>query len=268
MKYLIFFSTLVFAGCASTQLSNVASRTNEGGNNSEQQTEISQANDIITLSYEIKQEYSTKYFGMVDFAIKNKTNNWLEVDSIALSVLPDSSVTPPVNNDEDNIIITGGNDLDVWFNSMSEEKNVESINRQLFWGTLSLGAEIGSELSNKRSTKEGFRALSNMSGEALTLERYNMIKNQVNLENYFPQNHLLNVPFRIPPGLTVDKWMVINSQVKSNDEVVTGLKMKLYFLGGEVREYKIKFIKNVYKYSGEWQHFVVTKKYQPVYDSY
>ncbi len=268
MKYFLAVLALVFAGCASTQLSNVASRTDQGNSNSEQQTEVTRANDIITLSYEIKQEYSTKFFGMVDFAIKNRTSHWLEVDSISISAITDSSSNTSADSDQGNIIITGGQDLDVWFKSMSEEKNVESINRQLFWGSLSLGAEIGSELSRQRQAKESARALSNMSGEMMMLERNNMINNQINIDNYFPEDHLLNVPFRIPPGLTADKWMVINSQVKASNEVVTGLKMKLFFQNGKTREYDIQLIKNLYSYTGVWQYYLIRSKYQPVNDSY
>ncbi|HVN48032.1 MAG TPA: hypothetical protein VMU30_04340 [Bacteroidota bacterium] len=251
MKKFFLLSAVLFAGCATSQLENIGVETNN-----------SDVVNSIVLSYDVKQEYSTKYFGMINFALENKTNNWLQVDSIELLPLVDSSITPVLNNDPDNIDITGGENLDIWFKAMSLEKQVESTNRQMVWGSISLGAHIGGMLSNDNNVKNTAAALGTISHEMMTMEKYNLMREQNNLSNYYPEDHLFRTPFRIPPGLTVNKWIVINSQIKSPDEPFAGMRMKMYFQDKIEKEYELRFIPDVTTYSGTWQHTLIHNTYQ------
>jgi hypothetical protein len=243
MKNFILLSLVLMTGCASTQLSNFAV-----------ERDTSSTNNNLRLTYEIKQEYSTEYFGMVGFAIQNPTNAWIQVDSILLEVAP--------NDDPENIIVTGGEDLTTWFQSMNNEKLVESYNRRAVWGTISLGATLGGALSKDENVKKGAGLVSEFSGEMMTLERFNLLRNEMNLQNYFPEDHLLRTPFRIPPGLTVNKWMVINSQVKTEDQLVHGLKMRVYFQDNDERNYDLQFVGSLSGYTGSWQGNLVRRLYR------
>ncbi len=254
MKSYFLLSFLLFAGCASTQYSTRAV-----------ETDTTVSGNAVRLTYEMKQEYSTEYFGMVNVALYNPTSSWIQVDSIMLDAVS--------SDDPDNMIITGGDDLATWFQSMNNEKLVESYNRQAVWGTISLGAAVGGALSQNEGVKGAAKSVSEFGHEMMTLEKFNMMRDQINLSNYFPEDHLLRTPFRIPPGLTVQKWMVINSQVKSRDQVVHGLKMKLYFDGNDEKNYDLVFIGGLAGYSGTWQdelvratfRSVTAQRYKPVY---
>jgi hypothetical protein len=254
MKSILLVLFLLVAGCASTQYSTRAVETDNFASDTN-----------VRVSYEVKQEYSTEYFGMVNVAFYNPTHAWIQVDSILLEA--DSK------DDPDNIIITGGEDLQTWFQSMNNEKLVESYNRQAVWGTISLGAAMGGALSNNQEMKAGARAVGEFSRQMMTLERFNTMRDEINLSDYFPEDHLLRTPFRIPPGLTVHKWMVINSQVKSADELVHGLKMKAYYRENTERNYDLVFIAGLSEYTGAWQGSLVSAKrravtagrYKPVY---
>lgn len=84
--------------------------------------------------------------------------------------------------------------------------------------------------------------VSEFSGEMMTLERFNLLRNEMNLQNYFPEGHLLRTPFRVPPGLTVNKWMVINTQGKTKDQLIHGLNMRVIFDDKDERDYGLRFI--------------------------
>ncbi len=242
---IVLFTAVVFSGCVKRQLEKSAIEVKP------EKTEKD-----IRFTYEVKNEYSTEYFGMAGFVLENVTNKWMTVDSIEIT------------SDEEqksNMSILGGSDINTWFISMSAAKRIESANKQMLWGTISFAAAIGGATSKNENVQQAAGLTSVSAGALLTLEQFNSFKNQLKLYEYFPEDHLLRTPFRIPPGLGVDKWMVINSQVSSNDKLVTNLKLKLYFNGSESKEYFIELINDKqkdYYYSGKWQKNLIKRLFK------
>lgn len=246
----------LLSGCASRQLANKATvlATNDT-------TGLAAAGEM-RFTYEVKEEFSTEYFGMVGFVLENNTNEWMTIDSI--TIISDSL-------QQSNINITGGGDIGTWFTSMNKVKQIEATNRQRLWGTISLIATVGA-VSLKDKTASNIAAATALgSGAVLTLERYNAIRNQIDLMNYFPEDHLMRTPFRIPPGLGVDKWMVVNTQVRRVDVITPSLSVTVHFNGGKSRSYQLDFLKqfssnpNPYAaktYTGIWQRNSIRNVYK------
>ncbi len=250
-KYSFFLIAILLSGCAQRQLENKAVEIGSDINT-----------DDIRFSYEVKNAYSTEYFGMVGFVLENNTHQWMTVDSIELIVDPVQQM---------NIAIIGGNDIDIWFSSMSKEKQIESMNRQMLWGTISMIAGVGASLSKDEQVKRAAAFTAISGGTLMTVERVNMMKNQIGLLEYFPEDHLLRTPYRIPPGLGIDKWMVINSQTMLKDVFITTMRLKIYYNGKSEKLYNLEFIKDptlspypANTYSGNWQKKLITKKFKPV----
>lgn len=243
----LFLTFLLFDGCAKRQLDNTAKEVGVP-------TEI-QSGDL-RFTYEVKDEFSTEYFGMVGFVLENNTNTWMTVDSI--EVTSDSV-------QRSNIAIIGGEDVNTWFASMNKAKQIESINKQKLWGTISFVSALGGALSKDEQVKRAAKVTAVTGGVLMTLERYNMVKNQIDLLDYFPDDHLMRTPFRIPPGLGVDKWMVINSQVNDKNLVTRSVKLKMYFNDGTAREYTLDLINvtRLLSYSDKWQQRLIRSKFVP-----
>lgn len=246
MKFIVF--VLFLSGCASRQLANKA-------------VDISSpvSTDEIRFSYEVKNEFSTEYFGMFGFVIENTTHQWLTVDSIEIS---------GDRGEEENMVITGGGDLSVWFSSMNKEKQIESINRQRLWGTITFITSLGAAVSKDNDTRMTAALAAAGSTTMLTIERFNAVRGMLDLRDYFPEDHILRTPFRVPPGLGVDKWMVINSQVVSKDVLATRVKIKIYFNGGPSKEYSVECFPKTPKsnyvgmaYSGNWQRKIYSQRF-------
>lgn len=244
MKQFILILALLISGCAKRQLENTAKEVGVA-------TEI-QGEDL-RFTYEVKDEFSTEYFGMVGFVLENNTHQWMTVDSIAVT---SDSVQRA------NIAIIGGDDVNTWFESMNKAKQIESINRQRLWGTITFVSALGGVLSKDEQLQRAAKFTAVTGGGLLTLERYNMIRNQIDLWEYFPEDHLMRTPYRIPPGLGVDKWMVINSQMIDKELPTTYLRLTVYLNGGIVKEYSLQLIK-LSMYSGKWQKALLQRKFKP-----
>lgn len=248
MKFIIFVFVVLLSGCTSRQLAIRA-------------VDISfpVSSHGIRFSYEVKNEFSTEYFGMFGFVIENTSHQWMTVDSIEIS---------GVRGEEENMVITGGSDLSVWFSSMNKEKQIESLNRQRLWGTISSITSLGAVVSKDNNTRLTAALAAAGSTTMLTIERYNAVRGMLDLSDYFPEDHILRTPFRIPPGLGVDKWMVINSQVVSKDILATRATIRIYYNGGSSKEYVIecfpKIPNNNYvgtSYSGVWQKKLFSQQF-------
>jgi hypothetical protein len=250
MKYFMLSLVLLISGCASRHLANKA-------------VDISSdtVTDDIRFTYEVKDEFSTEYFGMLGFVIENNTNQWMTVDSVEIE---------GSDLDKDNIALIGGNDINVWFSSMNKAKQIESVNRQRLWGTISFIATLGTITAKDNDVKAVSALTAVGSSTLLTLERFNNFRRYIDLASYFPEDHLLRTPFRIPPGLGVDKWMVVNSQVNDKNKIASGMTVKVYMNGGKGKEYAVEFIRNITKsnyagtvYGGNWQRQTVKKTFAP-----
>lgn len=244
MKHTFLILALFIGGCAKRQLENTAREISAP-------TEMQ--SDDLRFTYEVKDEFSTEYFGMVGFVLENNTNKWMTVDSVEL-------ITDSIQ--QANIAIIGGEDVNTWFQSMNKQKQIESINKQRLWGTISFISALGGALSKDEQVKRAAKVTAVTGGVLMTLERYNMVKNQIDLLDYFPEDHLMRTPFRIPPGLGVDKWMVINSQVTDKNIPTMGIRLKIYSNGGKENDFYLQLIKPS-SFTGNWQKKLLRTKYLP-----
>ncbi len=243
MKKTLLILALLASGCATRRLDNLAYEVG-----------VTMPSDDIRFSYEVKQEFSTQYFGMVNCVFENFTNEWVTVDSIEIT-------SDSVNSA--NIAVTGGEDLDTWFESMDKAKQIESANKQMLWGTIAAAAAVGAEVSKDERVKRAAAVAAITGGTIMTLERFNMFRNELRLlTDYFPDHHLMRTPFRIPPGLGVDKWIVINTQISDKYLVTRTLKLKIYYSGKNSREYSLILI-NGGTYPGGWQSNAAKPRRKP-----
>jgi hypothetical protein len=250
MKYILFTATIFLCGCVSRQLANKAVDVTSDSTSAD-----------IRFTYEVKDEFSTEYFGMLGFVIENNTHQWITIDSVEVDA---------ESGEKENMSITGGSDINTWFTSMNKAKQIESINKQRLWGTISFISTLGAVAAKNQETKQVAALGAIGSLTMLNIEQFNAIRRMIDLASYYPEDHLLRTPFRVPPGLGVDKWMVVNTQIAMNEKMVTQMKLKVYLNGGPPKEYVIEFLKNITKgtyagtvYSGNWQKKVVRKIFSP-----
>lgn len=153
-----------------------------------------------------KENYSmaTNYFGVIDFAFNNTTQNWIRIKQVKAFF-----------NDENknkNIIFTSGRDLAIWAQATEVIKAIEAKKTAIVLGVIAgLGAGIASFSSDTNIKSLG--ALSTIGAiSSLSIMEFNKNYNEVEKAKIFPENHIFASVFVIPPGIYVKKFLVLNTR--------------------------------------------------------
>lgn len=206
----------------------------------------------IVVSATLNSDLSSEYFGYFDFTLENKSDKWLTVSRIKIS-FPDSFQNY-------NIRFVTGKEFLLWQSAM---KKIIAINQQNKETALATIAALGYGLA----AFSGNRTLSTIGGAAALgaagtygASQYNQRIDSLENAKMFPENHLLGDSLVIPPGLFVDRWLLVNSQNHDQMEYVTSMKIELESTDGRVRNLLMKFRPTRSSSTPKWQRTIFERK--------
>lgn len=148
--------------------------------------------------------YSSRYFGALLVTFENRTPDWARVERVSLDF-------PSVPHN-DGIFIPWGDDLASWSSATEQRNALRDANTEAALGGLALGGLVAAAV--------GGRGPAGRVGGVVALTSVTALLASSNQESLsgpqraepFGAGHLLNVPFSIPPGLFVRKWIVLNTR--------------------------------------------------------
>jgi hypothetical protein len=148
-------------------------------------------------------ELSSPYFGLVAVTLENKSSNWVRVRRM--------TVTFGGKQKDDSVFIPWGEEIASWERATYERNAVRSYNTEAALGAVALaGGVIAGTAKDKPIAAAGgvlqAGALAASAGHdvAQGLEA-------VEGPHLFPETHLLDVPFSIPPGLFSKRWILLST---------------------------------------------------------
>ncbi len=178
------------------------------------------ADDDLVIEAKINQDFSSKYIAMINFEIKNNTQDWIILSN------------PKVNFSEKadkNIEVLNGKRLAVWA-EYAKEKEQELKASSKLWATFWFGG-IGTMYSS-----------------STILEKDDdLSKNLQKNKQIYPKGHIYNDNIIVPPGISVKRFFIISSKNHKNygylnqltlnyEQNKNLLKTKLYFRNSQFNE--------------------------------
>jgi len=144
-------------------------------------------------------EYASEYFGSFRFVFENDHDQWLTIENIRLSFPNDSA--------QKYIKVLDQVELEQWGKAVRLQKNLhESTVHELQSALISAGSSISSMVGDISKTV-GLDA----GGKKRT----------------YPENHLYAEEFVLPPGFTVEKWVLLESSHHEKIPYITNLNLDL-----------------------------------------
>jgi len=154
------------------------------------------SSDIILYGM-FDKEYASKYFGSFRFVFENQKDEWLTLESIKLSFTEDSA--------KKYIKVLDQLELKQWGKAVRLQKNLnESTVKEVQSAIISAGSSISGMVGDISETV-GL----DPSGEKKT----------------YPENHLYAEEFVLPPGFTVEKWVLLESSHHERIPYITDLNL-------------------------------------------
>jgi hypothetical protein len=164
----------------------------------------------IRISGGLNYSMESKYFRAIDFTFENTTGSWLRITDISLDFADEKlnrSITVPI-----------GQDIVDWVNATNLNNRISSYNKDMLLSGLVLVGAIAGMQGNSSSQQSGNLMLSG-GVSAMAADSINKGLDAVQNAKLIPTNHLLSVPFAIPPGLFVKKWVLLHTSVPDDIEV-------------------------------------------------
>jgi hypothetical protein len=148
--------------------------------------------------------YSSRYFGALVVTFENRTADWVRVERVSLDF---QSV--PHN---DGIFIPWGDDLASWASATEQRDAIREANADAALGVLALGGMVAATAGGRGPAGRvgGVVALGSIVALAANHDEAGL--SGALQAQPFGEGHLLTVPFSVPPGLFVRKWIVLNTR--------------------------------------------------------
>jgi hypothetical protein len=149
-------------------------------------------------------DLSSPFLGAVEVTFENDSPAWVQIDRVDLDF-----GTPQKNQ---SVFLPWGAEIDSWDRAVAQRNAIRTVNAQ---SGLALMALSGSVLRVAGAAGHG-RAVTNAggilaAGALIGALQQDLTDSQRDAERVatFPENHLLNVPIRIPPGLFAKRWLLL-----------------------------------------------------------
>lgn len=152
-----------------------------------------------------KENMSSTYFGEIEVTFENPTSNWIRVEKIALDFGSET------NNRS--VVFPWGSRLESWATSTGQRNAIRSANNALALELLALGSVVArsgaSPHAHTPNAAGGFASLAAMT--ALVAGGMQARAESAESVPTFEGSHLFALPFDVPPGLFVKRWLVVNT---------------------------------------------------------
>jgi hypothetical protein len=196
---------------------------------------------------------ASRYFGVLDFTFENTSQDWIRIKAVKVDFGDDK-----INQ---NIVFTSGRDIKIWHESIEKRNVIRDFNTETILSAIA-GFGAGMALSSHNSDIQKIGTMAAIgSVTSLSAYEFNKFVDKIEKAEIFPQNHLLARGFIIPPGLSVKKWLLINSQNHAAIGYTTNLFLEYETEHGRKEKVKLDFrsMPNTGHCSSEWQNDLCTK---------
>jgi hypothetical protein len=187
---------------------------------------------------------SSLYFGQIEFTFENPTGEWITVEHVALDF------GSAKNNQA--VLFPWGARLDTWAAATTHRNAVRDANNALALELLAAGGAVAGAAGRHTPaarTAGGFASLAAMT--AITATHTEARAETAEDVPIFEGSHLFNVPFDVPPGLFVKRWLVVNTPSDPSLGCLTSVVMA-YELSDKTSHRIALSIRNPEAF-GEWQ---------------
>jgi hypothetical protein len=148
---------------------------------------------------------SSRNFGVLEFTFENATESWQQVEKVQLDF-----GGPQINQA---VSIPWGSQLESWAAATNQRNAIDAANRGTALEILTLTGELVSLAAPRRHgvLRAAGGIVSLASAAALIGDRLQVQAETAEQTPNFSGNHLLALPFDIPPGLFAKRWIVLST---------------------------------------------------------
>lgn len=200
----------------------------------------------LRISAGEKTRMSSPYFGQLEFTFENPTGEWITVERVSLDFGSEK------NNQS--VLFPWGARLENWTAATVQRNAVRDINNALALELLAVGGSVAGSAAGRHAPAAraagGFATLAAMT--ALTATRAEARADAAENVPFFEGSHLFNVPFDVPPGLFVKRWLVVNTPADPTLGCLTNVVMTYEFSDKTSHRIALAF-RNPAALGGEWQ---------------
>lgn len=170
--------------------------------------DVSTGSSDIDVAIKRDPIFSNELIQMYQLSIKNKTNEWLELDGVKI-----------IGGKEVDVLV--GNRIESWVEACILEKKVSDYNTALVLGAMAVGgAVVASSTSHQQTGSVGaIVALGSIS--ALAVKDYQNAKNKVEFQKAFPEKHIFQNSV-IPPGKVIQRWILVENRKQEDFKLSLG----------------------------------------------
>lgn len=198
MKPALLISILAGTGCATVHSGEYAIPLDARGGYQGPTT----AAGLLISGREITR-VATPSVGAVEVTFENRSGDWIRVEEVRLDF----------HNEAANQLVTTPPDTDAraWAQAVSQRDAIELVNRQKALAGVAVAGRVVASIGH-RSPVGALGAVVAL-GALIGLAATSIDADVQNAErvSFLPQDHLLVVPFALPPGLFVKKWIALTT---------------------------------------------------------
>jgi hypothetical protein len=146
---------------------------------------------------------SSRYFGAIEVTFENLSPAWVRIQQASIDF------GTPARNAE--VAITAGEDLQRWQEGTQRRNAIRDANRETALDLLLFGAAVATAAAGRSPVGAGAALVG--AGAAGTLAADQLAERNAAAETValYPATHLLSLPFSVPPGLAIKRWIVLNT---------------------------------------------------------
>jgi hypothetical protein len=151
-------------------------------------------------------DLSSRYFGAVEVTFENRSSEWVRIQQASLEF------GSPERNAA--VIITAGEDLQRWQEGTQRRNAIREANHATAAELLLFGAAVATVAGGRSSVGAAGALVGAGTALAMTAGEMGARASAAETVSLYPGSHLLSLPFSVPPGLAIKRWVVLNSPAK------------------------------------------------------
>ena len=145
---------------------------------------------------------SSDNFGVIVLTLENTTDDWIRIDRMQLG-FGGAGRTAAVD-------VLAGEQLESWANAATVVETIRTENELMLWEGLSLVGEMGSLAAKNRKARTAGVAVAAGANLGAAMVATGLAARGLDTR-YYPESHLLEVPFSIPPHLFTRRWLTLGT---------------------------------------------------------
>jgi len=184
----------------------------------------------LKISAEVNNRLSSEYFGMIEFTIENRSDKWIEIKQF------DVNAGKAQNRQ---ILFTVGKDFELWSKATLARNKTEDFNTALAYSAILLSAAVTSHNAASKSVSDTAKVVGGVTATSMGIEAVNRLRADAEGAAIIPEGNILQQHIRVPPGLFVNAWLLINTTDHENNPPITALFLQAKYEDGHAENFEI-----------------------------